>query len=477
MRQRALFGIRSALVLNVAALPLSFATNVALGRISPEALGTYGAIQILIGTSFTFFVFGGANVFTRFVPALPEEERIAFLCSYGAAVAGLFVTLTAAGALFPAFTRMVLAQFGAPPPALALALLAASVVFGMGCWYLYAVSQPTWAVLVEKSVIVGFFVTALLGYLLLHDSLGRGETVFLWEAALVVYVAAGTLALWRVTRTPAYAVRRRRWVLPRGLWTVVGYTQAENVVNYLYASLAPSVVLFWVDLRGLGYLHAALRYVVVCTAFPAALAAVLGPELRHLVASGHREDALRQTSAAVRSSLLLLGPAVLGLIFLAEDAMGVFGPEFRRHADVLRWAAPGILAAPVVLCGAGAAVSIGAFAGYLRGSILYVVTSIALVALLVPRWGLPGAAAAMTLGALARQTAIVLVLRGEGFRAPARLHAAWACAALALAGSLALHPGRAGGAALLGGSLLLFAAVGGVRPDELRRLASWGLGR
>jgi O-antigen/teichoic acid export membrane protein len=332
-------------------------------------------------------------------------------------------------------------------------------------------------VLIEKSVIAGFFAAALLCFWLFRESLARGETAFLWQAALAVYVVAAALALWRVARTPGFAVRRPRWLLPRGFWPVVGYTQAENVVNYLYASLAPSVVLFWVDLRALGHLHAALRYVVVSTAFPAALAAVLGPELRHLVTSGHRDDALRQTAGAVRSALLVLGPTVLGLIVLAEDAMGVFGPGFREHADVLRFAAPGILATPVVLCGAAAAVSIGAFSGYLRGSILYVVTSIGLVALLVPRWGLPGAAAAMSLGALSRQTAIVFVLSREGFRAPSRLHASWVCAALAVAVCLWLQPGRLLAGALLLGLLGLFVLLGGVRLGELRRAATWGLGR
>ena len=194
VRRRALFGIRSALVLTVAALPLSFVTNVALGRISPEVLGTYGAIQILIGTSFTFLVFGGANVFTRFVPALPDEERFAFLGSYAVAVLGVFVTLAVLAALLPGWTRLFLSQFGAPPPALALAVLAASVVVGMAGWYLYAVSEATWAVLVEKSVILGFFVAAGVGFLTLRAELARGDASFLWEAALAVYLASAFAA-------------------------------------------------------------------------------------------------------------------------------------------------------------------------------------------------------------------------------------------------------------------------------------------
>jgi O-antigen/teichoic acid export membrane protein len=339
----------------------------------------------------------------------------------------------------------------------------------MACWYLYAVAADLGMVCE-----VGGAGVLHAGPAGVRPRPGWPRGARFSGRALGVYLIAASLALWRVSRTSSFAARQWRWLLPGGFWAVVAYTQAETLVNHLYAALAPSVVLLWVDLRSLGYLHAALRYVVVCTALPAALAAVLAPELRHLVASGLREEALRQTSAAVRSSLLVLGPVVLGLLVLAEDAMGISVPSF-GSADVLRWAAPGILAAPVVLCGVAAAVSVGAFAAYLRGSIVYVVTAIGLVALLVPHWGLSGAAAAMTLGALVRQTAILVVLRHEGFRAPVRLHTAWLCAALVLAITLWLHPGRLAGAALLVLALGLFAVVGGVRPEEIRRFASLGL--
>ena len=68
VRRRTASGVRSVIVLNLVFFPLSFATNMLLGRVSPEALGYYGAVYVLIGTYFTFGVFGGSLVFTRFVP-------------------------------------------------------------------------------------------------------------------------------------------------------------------------------------------------------------------------------------------------------------------------------------------------------------------------------------------------------------------------------------------------------------------------
>jgi O-antigen/teichoic acid export membrane protein len=476
-RRRAVLGVRAALILNVLALPLSFVTNMILGRISPEALGAYGAIQLFVGSSFTFLVFGGANVFTRFVPAIEPPARLAFFRAYGAVVAIVFAVVVAATLAVPGAAEAVLRPLGAPPPAIPIALLAASAVAAMTGWYLYADEESTSAVAVEKLIVLGFFVTALVALTSAGDALRRGDTSFLWRGALVVYVVAAAVALIRLTSTSGFAMRRRGWLLPEGFWSVATYTHVDTLVTYVYVALAPSVIVLWVDLRTLGFLHAALRYTVLLAGFPVAVMAVLGPELRRLVAAGDRDEASRQASFSVQVAMLVLGPIVLGLIAFAEPAMAVFGPGFSAQADVLRLVAPSVLSTPVFYCGASFAVAVGVFRAYLRASILYVVIAMALLAVLVPAWGVRGAAAAMTLGAIVRMVATAAILRREGFRTPARVAVAWGCSAVGLAVMLAFHPPWPAAAGLAVVLLVAFGLLGRVRLDEFRRLARWGLGR
>jgi hypothetical protein len=101
----------------------------------------------------------------------------------------------------------------------------------------------------------------------------------------------------------------------------------------------------------------------------------------------------------------------------------------------------------------------------------------ALLALLVPGWGVRGAAAAMALGAFARQIATAAVVRREGFALPARVAVAWGCAAAGLAGMLVFRPERPAAVGLFAILLVAFALLGRVRGEELRRIARWGLGR
>src|SRR5262245_24313956 len=160
---RVMRGIRWALWLNVATLPMSFVTSLILGRSSPQALGTYGAIQLFIGSFQTFFVFGGNAVFTRIVPGLPRERRAGFLASYIAVVLGLFLAVAAiALAIAPSWVARLLARFGSPSIATALVVASCVVVWAFCSHFLYAVQEAPRAGIALKLVIAGYFVLAVL---------------------------------------------------------------------------------------------------------------------------------------------------------------------------------------------------------------------------------------------------------------------------------------------------------------------------
>ena len=89
-------GAKWTLGLSLAVMPLSYATNIILARISPEALGTYGFLAVLISVVAAFFMFGGSQVIVRFLPQLAPEKKSAFLFSYAVlalGVASIFLSL------------------------------------------------------------------------------------------------------------------------------------------------------------------------------------------------------------------------------------------------------------------------------------------------------------------------------------------------------------------------------------------------
>ncbi|HJQ97087.1 MAG TPA: polysaccharide biosynthesis C-terminal domain-containing protein, partial [Candidatus Polarisedimenticolaceae bacterium] len=296
---------------------------------------------------------------------------------------------------------------------------------------------------------------------------------FLWWSAVIVHGAAALFAVGLVARTEEFRARGplRRIVPPR-FWPTVVYTHLDTVANYAYTTLSLAMVLFWLDAAALGVFTAAMRYVSLFVLLPATTASVIAPAASRLDAAGMRSEAFRQAAAAMRTVDLGLVPAIVILILFADDGMALFGRGFRGYGDVLRLAAVSLAAAPANHVGAGLAAGLGAFRAYLAASSIGVAMTVAGIAVLVPRYGLAGAAIAVSVGAAARQVVVLGVLRSRlGFPWPGRLAAGWVITLAALALSLALRPGRLLAGALSVGLFALFAVIGRVSPGEIRSLA------
>ncbi|HEX4823343.1 MAG TPA: hypothetical protein VFV19_03450 [Candidatus Polarisedimenticolaceae bacterium] len=475
---RAVRDIRLVLLVNVLTIPLSLATNLILGRISAEALGWYGAVQIFVAAFNTFVILGGAPVFSRMVPAMPSDERPSFLLSYFTLVLGILSLVTLVALVVPGAREAVLSRFGGPSWALAYGVCAMALVNAFATHFLYAVGKGPRAATALKLVIVGYFIAALLAATVLRDALTHDPAGYMWRATALVYLGAALVSvLWLKETAEFSGTVRARFALPAGFWPVVGYTHVGTIVEFTFGQLYPALVLVWVDVLALSRLHAALRFVSLLALVPVMLTSVLAPGLAKLEASGLREQALRQAAAALRGCIVFLAPCVYALILFAPAAMGIFGHDFGDYARVLRFVAPMALAGPVVYIGGGMAVAFGAFRGYLWVSMVFVAASTVLACLVIPRWGLLGAAAAGTVGAYVQQAAMAQVIRRKlGFRVPFRASAAWIVALLTLAYAELVRPGPVAAAAGWVAALLLFALLGSVPVAEVRSLAARALG-
>jgi O-antigen/teichoic acid export membrane protein len=472
--QRAVRDIRLVMILNLATIPLSLATNLLLGRTAAEVLGWYGAVQIFIAAFNTFLIIGGLPVFSRLVPPMREDERVPFLLTYGAMVLGLLTAVTLVASLVPGAGRVGLGPFGGPSWFMAYAVCVAVLVMAFATHFLYAVEKAPQAVGALKSVIVGYFVVGLAGTTLGRSLLMKDPAGFMWWSTLIIYVVAALLGVVFVLRTPEVA-RAARWraYLPRGFWPVVLYTHVGTIVEFSFSQLYPAMVLLWLDVVALSRLHAALRFVSLLALAPVMLTSVLAPSLARLESSGRREEALQQAGAALRACLIVVAPGVFALVVFAPFAMSFFGADFRPYGNVLRLMAPMALAGPLVYLGGGMAVAFGAFRSYLLVSSVFVVTSVFLAWVAIPRWGLIGAAAAGTLGSFVQQAAMSGVVRRKlGFRAPFRVSAAWIVAVAIGVVSAMTDPGFAMGLLLWVTGMAAFAWLGSVTPREIRVLAS-----
>jgi O-antigen/teichoic acid export membrane protein len=255
---------------------------------------------------------------------------------------------------------------------------------------LFTFLGPAAALVASNSLVV---VTAVLGF-------GR----------LVAWVAYFLLArselpsLGRARRprrgAAAALLRMGGWMMPTNLLTPVMAYLDRFVIG---STLSIAAVTFYV----VPY-EAASKLLLL----PAAVAGVLFPTFAMTLRDDH-ERAHRLFVTALRGLLVLLGPATLIVVALADEGLGLWlGPEFaQRSTVVLQWLAVGIL------CNSLAHIPFAFLQGAGRPDLTFKLTlcelpvyAISLV-WVVGRWGLLGAAALWALRAVVDLALLLLLVR------------------------------------------------------------------
>lgn len=480
VKRRAIRGVRWVMILNILSTPLSFLTNLALGRISPAALGYYGAIHIFVGAMSALFLLGGRQVFTRFMPGLDPGKRFSFLTSFTVLAFALVIVTTVCGILvFPDTFQWLLEKFGDPPHRIAVALSGILLVWAVCCLALFGTMEAPRASFTIKMVFPGFFLGAVLGLGPFKGQITNNPASYLWLTAMVTYGAACLVGLYNVARSREIAnTIRLSWFLPEKFRSVAFYAHMSALVMFIYASLSPSLVLLWLDVEQLSRLHAAMRYVALLVLLPTMIADVVAPGLSKIVSAGMMEKALQQASTTIKTTHIVTVPASLGLILFSRELMSMFGPGFSDYHLLLKILGVSCIAGPVVYLGSGFVASFGILGSYLGASLVYVASTILISVFFISRWGLVGAAMATTIGAFIHHTATLAVLRLRvGFRISGRVWAGWFTALLAVGVSMWLAPGLPLAMLLYAGCLALFMVLGKVSIAEVKILVRRLAGR
>jgi O-antigen/teichoic acid export membrane protein len=141
-----------------------------------------------------------------------------------------------------------------------------------------------------------------------------------------------------------------------------------------------------------------------------AVNAALAPTIAGLHAAGKMERLQRLITRSSRGVLIVSTSIALGLIFFGDGFLLLFGAEFVQAYPTL-----GILIAGCVVNAAAGAVGLllmmtGHERDAAKGIGIGVVLSVALNAVLVPKWGVEGAATATSISMMARNILMVLLV-------------------------------------------------------------------
>ena len=251
---------------------------------------------------------------------------------------------------------------------------------------------------------------ALAGFLALLGITGRSPVTALWGAASG-YLAASLLTvvlLWRHL-SGFWAVRTAKPnLLPTLAYGLRG--QIGNLASFFTYRLDVFVINYFLPAAQLGYYALGVTLSEVLWQFPAAAASVLFPR----TARTEGEDSARFTCLVMRQVLLVSSVSGALLAAVAPFAIPlVFGARFTTSVPVVLALLPGTLALSLAKVGCSDLAGRGKNGYSSVFALACLVFTVAFDLLLIPRWGILGAAVASSAAYFLDSLLVLAALRHE----------------------------------------------------------------
>lgn len=413
IKKKSISGAKSTILWTLLSVPLTYGTNIILGRIGPEALGTYGLVLVFIAVINAFILFGGNTIIIKMLPEVENNKKGAFLRIYIAIALIIAIIFILLNALFPSIFKLI-TQIDLTSEVFNFAILFIPIVV-IQQFILYALNgmmEISISVFLEKIIPVLNFVIMALLYLFFKDFLKENYQILIWLVYAILFLISavtGVCFLHKKFKEKHY-INKTKFFIPKNFWSFALFTQAAALLFFFYDKVDNLFMVNYFSVSELGYYVAALQTAMLVTLIPMLLGRVMLPAFSNLLAANDMYLLTKGYQAVVKYNVIISVPIALFLIFFSKQVMGIFGdPYIVRNIPLI------ILSACFALTVMGqinsSLVMLRNRTGlYLLNSLLQVVTQFALILLLVKGRGAIGVSIARGVGLLFAQAGLCLIV-------------------------------------------------------------------
>lgn len=328
-------GIRWTLWLSLLALPFSYGTNILLARIGPEALGTFGVLNVYIGLVFVFFLVGGCAVPMKFLPELDTAHRSSFLASYALIIVMSLVPWVIVATWRPQLLRFLFGSAGNPTLQLRLIYLSPiCLAYLIMITSLKGLLEMKWAQLLDRFINFGQLAILLIAIIVNTAWLKEHAAEVVWLSYIGLTLFVALVAFGRLLSIGAITGWPRFW-LPSRFWAYTLMLHTSSIVNFLSARLD---YIFILNSGGLAVLGQYVAITSIAGIIPRISGFVVDSLLPSLTNCFARGD-LRGASQVAETYLRIMFPAVLalcvGIAVSAHPVLAMMGPQYRGLASLL----------------------------------------------------------------------------------------------------------------------------------------------
>ena len=364
--KKSVSGAKWTVFLSVIAMPINYATNIIIGRISPESLGIYGLLNIFILFINTFIFFGGGNVIIKYLPEIKDGKKTIFLISYTLIVFFIAIFIIVIIYFYPQITYILFAQMPSVNMIYALIIFMPIIICYSICNFsLNGLMEIKLSVIIRQIIVYNYFIVFLILAIFFKNFLYENFCIIILVLSFIQYTVLGLISFYllmgkvkimnfdknvnknlsfisndadnpfRMIRQTFAKLRNFRPYLPGGFWRFALLVHASTILGFFYDKIDQLLIVKYFSINELGLYYAALQTATMIRLIPMLIGSVLLPTFSNLLASNEISLVQKGYQEVVRYNTLIVIPISLFCIFFSSQIMRIFGPEYEQNHLIL----------------------------------------------------------------------------------------------------------------------------------------------
>lgn len=336
VKRKAVKSAKWMVITSIFSMLSSYVTNIILGNISPEVLGTYSAINVFISSLTTFVGLGGAIVLSNFIPKTEsKEDRTRLLYTYTALSFAMYGVMTVAILLFPELNTLLSGGLEGAPKYIALFILAPIFVIKTVLSYLLvALLEARISNIMTKLFAFVLAITLLVLSALNPALIETHISIIVFLAAILGNLLAIILGFCYIKKEQVL-VKVTGFYVPKGFWACCLTTFLAAFISFLYKNADKMFLISLGDMGQLGYYQAITSVLALVEFVPILLVNVTIPFFSNVIKMGDEKEVESSYERIERYLLFFLVSCILGVVALSDVILGMFGKDYIAYKYLL----------------------------------------------------------------------------------------------------------------------------------------------
>ena len=336
IKQQSVIGAKWLFITNAFNIPASFLLAFFLGRTSPEALGTFGLVQVFIGVITTFVVFGGQSVLRNFMAKVTDPvTRGRMLFAYSLMLVSLMVLMLIVFVAFPGllsffWRREITAGTYIFFVFFSLFIinseLFSGAIAGMMNIKASTIAQSATRLLPLSAVAFLFF--------FYRPFLKSNAWLLILNIYLVSYAVGTAISATALFRDNRFKIKIGTY-LPKGFMSFCLTTHLASIFSFIYNDVDRLFMFQLGEMGGLGMYQAVISITRFINYAPHILSAALVPMFSSLLACNDQTAIEKTYSIIQRYSVVTISIISLFTISFSHELLNIFGSEYTDYHYIL----------------------------------------------------------------------------------------------------------------------------------------------